>query len=89
MPNQEQTNKPSWIIRRKFFAYSVGFASLIIVYVAFRWDDLEIARELIAFATAIWLSVLGFYTTGATIEDINLYGKYKMNGDYYDQEYKS
>lgn len=86
MTEEQDRKMPSWKIRRKFFAYTIAFASAIIVYVAFRWDDMEIARELIAFATAVWLAVLGFYTTGATIEDINLYGKYRR-GDNYEHEY--
>jgi hypothetical protein len=49
------------------------------------WDDLIIARELIVMATALWLGVLGFYTTGATLEDIQLNGKYK---DYKGEEYE-
>ena len=79
--NRNEKN-PSWRIRRRFFAFTVGFAALMTVYVALRWDDLNIARELIVMATALWLGVLGFYTTGATLEDIQLYGKYK----YYEGE---
>ena len=82
MPNR--TN-PSWKVRRKFFAFTVGFSAIMTVYVALRWDDLNIARELIVMATALWLGVLGFYTTGATLEDIQLYGKYKYyEGEEYD-----
>jgi hypothetical protein len=73
--------QPSWRIRRRFFAYTIAFASSLIVYVIFRWEDLAIATELIAFAASVWLAVLGFYTTGATLEDINLYGKYKRIGE--------
>jgi hypothetical protein len=86
MSEEKNQGQPSWRIRRKFFGYTIAFASLMMVYVAFRWDDLEIARELIAFSTAVWLGVLGFYTTGATLEDINLYGKYRK-GENYEQEY--
>jgi len=68
---------PSWRIRRRFFGFTVGFAAALTLYVALRWDDLIIARELIVMATALWLGVLGFYTTGATLEDIQLHGKYK------------
>ena len=78
----ENNNKrPSWKIRRKFFAYTIFFASALIIYVVARWEDLAIATELIAFAGSVWLAVLGFYTTGATVEDINLYGKYKGTGE--------
>ena len=83
MENNRNGKSPSWKIRRRFFAYTIAFASVMMLYVAIRWDDLNIARELIAFSTAVWLAVLGFYTTGATLEDINLYGKYRR-GDYYD-----
>lgn len=85
MSEGRNEKSPSWKIRRRFFAYTIAFASAIMLYVAIRWDDLEIARELIAFSTAVWLAVLGFYTTGATLEDINLYGKYRRseeNDDY-------
>jgi hypothetical protein len=83
--NRNEKN-PSWRIRRRFFAFTVGFAALMTVYVALRWDDLNIARELIVMATALWLGVLGFYTTGATIEDVQLYGKYKYyEGENYDK----
>lgn len=82
MSEDRNKNMPSWRIRRRFFGYTIVFASLTMIYVAFRWDDLEIARELIAFSTAVWLAVLGFYTTGATIEDINLYGKYQRGEEY-------
>lgn len=76
---------PSWKVRRKFFAFTIGFAAAMTLYVALRWDDLIIARELIVMATALWLGVLGFYTTGATLEDIQLHGKYKAyEGEYYD-----
>jgi len=88
MENQENRNmgKPSWKVRRKFFAYTIGFASLVMVYVLLRWEDLMIANELIGFATAVWLAVLGFYTTGATYEDINIYRKNKEID--YEQEYR-
>ena len=76
---------PSWKIRRRFFAFTVGFSAALTLYVAFMWDDLIIARELIVMATALWLGVLGFYTTGATLEDIQLNGKYK---DYKGEEYE-
>ena len=82
MSTDRNGSTPSWRIRRRFFAYTIAFASLVMLYVAFRWDDLDIARELIAFSTAVWLAVLGFYTTGATLEDINLYGKYRRSEDY-------
>lgn len=82
MSEDRNQGQPSWKIRRIFFGYTIAFASLVMIYVAFRWDDLEIARELIAFSTAVWLAVLGFYTTGATLEDINLYGKYRKGEDY-------
>ncbi len=86
MENDKNGKSPSWRVRRRFFAYTIGFASFTMVYVAFRWEDLGIATELIAFSTAVWLGVLGFYTTGATLEDINLYGKYRK-GENYEQEY--
>jgi hypothetical protein len=82
MSTDRNGSTPSWRIRRRFFAYTIGFASLMMLYVALRWDDLNIARELIAFSTAVWLAVLGFYTTGATLEDINLYGKYRRSEEY-------
>lgn len=82
MSEHRNGKSPSWKIRRRFFAYTIAFASVMMLYVAFRWDDLNIARELIAFSTAVWLAVLGFYTTGATLEDINLYGKYRRGEEY-------
>jgi hypothetical protein len=87
MSEDGNLNLPSWRIRRRFFAYTIAFASIIMLYVAFRWDDLNIARELIAFSTAVWLAVLGFYTTGATLEDINLYGKYRRSENYESTEH--
>ena len=45
-----------------------------------------IANELIGFVTAVWLAVLGFYTTGATYEDITIYRKNKEID--YEQEYR-
>ena len=79
--------QPSWKIRRRFFAYTIFFASALIIYVIARWEDLAIATELIAFAGSVWLAVLGFYTTGATLEDINLYGKYRRKGEINESEY--
>jgi hypothetical protein len=84
--SRDDSSHPSWRVRRKFFAFTVCFAALMTVYVAFRWEDLSIARELIVMATALWLGVLGFYTTGATLEDINLYGKYKLYKGDNDEE---
>lgn len=84
----EDPARPSWKIRRKFFAYTIAFASALIIYVLIRWEDLAIATELIAFAGSVWLAVLGFYTTGATIEDVNLYGKYKNYSKESNDEYE-
>jgi len=85
MAASDNPNKPSWKIRRKFFAYTIVFSSLIILYVALRWEDLAIATELIVFATSLWLAVLGFYTTGATYEDVKLFKSYKEID--YEKEY--
>lgn len=85
MAGNDNPNKPSWKIRRKFFAYTIAFSSLIISYVVFRWEDLAIATELIVFATSLWLAVLGFYTTGATYEDVKLFRNYKETD--YEQQY--
>lgn len=86
MIESRNENKPSWRVRRRFFAYTIAFASSVMVYVMIRWDDILIATELIAFSTAVWLAVLGFYTTGATYEDIKLFRKNKETD--YDEEYK-
>lgn len=56
------------------------------IYVIIRWDDLLIATELISFATAVWLAVLGFYTTGATYEDVTILRRNKETS--YEQEYR-
>jgi len=85
MAEDRNEGKPSWKIRRKFFAYTIGFASFIMLYVILRWEDLMIANELIGFATAVWLAVLGFYTSGATYEDVRLYTKNKEID--YEREY--
>lgn len=86
MTEDGNSGKPSWKVRRKLFGYTIGFASFIMIYVIIKWEDLLIATELIAFATAVWLAVLGFYTTGATYEDIKLFRKNKETD--YDEEYE-
>lgn len=85
MAEDRNEGKPSWKIRRKFFAYTIGFASFVMLYVVIRWEDLLIATELIGFATAVWLAVLGFYTTGATYEDISIL---RRNKEVRYEEYK-
>ena len=86
MAEDRNEGKPSWKVRRKFFGYTIGFASFVMIYVIIRWDDLLIATELISFATSVWLAVLGFYTTGATYEDITILKRSKETN--YEQEYK-
>lgn len=86
MAEDRNEGKPSWKIRRKFFAYTIGFASFVMLYVLIRWEDLLIANELISFATAVWLAVLGFYTTGATYEDVTTFRRNKEIN--YEQEYR-
>ena len=86
MAEDRNEGKPSWKVRRKFFGYTIGFASFVMIYVIIRWDDLLIATELISFATAVWLAVLGFYTTGATYEDVTILRRNKETN--YEQEYK-
>ena len=70
---QDQFTKPSWRIRRRFFLFTVAFSAATIIYVAYKWQDLKIATELIVMATSLWLGVLAFYTAGATLEDIKLF----------------
>lgn len=72
---------PSWKHRRRFFYFTVAFAALLTVYVAVRWDDLDIAAELITLAGSLWLGVLGFYTTGAVYEDVKLWRHTRPTGD--------
>ena len=64
---------PSWKMRRRAVFTSLLFGFVLLLYVAFRWEDLRIAEVLAVGAFAMIGTVVSAYIAGATIEDIKLY----------------
>lgn len=61
------------------------FGAAIVVYVAIRWDDLRIAETLALGGFGLIAAAVGFYTGGATYEDVKLHrrlsdGRYDDHG---------
>lgn len=76
---------PSWRIRRRAIFGSMLFGAGIVVYVALRWDDFRIAETLALGGFGLIAAAVGFYTGGATYEDVKLYGRLTDDGhnDHY------
>lgn len=79
MPNQ---SKPSWKFRRRALFASMVFGAVIVVYVAFRWEDLRIAETLALGGFGLIAAALATYTGGATYEDVRLHGRSETDDDH-------
>ena len=51
------------------------FGAAVVTYVALRWDDIRIAETLALGGFGLIAAAVGFYTGGATYEDVRLHGR--------------
>jgi len=64
---------PSWKFRRRAVFMSLIFAGAVIAYVAFRWEDTQIAQTLVLGAFALIGAIVAAYIGGATYQDVKLW----------------
>lgn len=78
MPKQD-LSQPSWKFRRRAIFGSLIFSALIILYVAFRWDDTQIGDTLALGAFGLMGAIVASYIGGATYQDVKLYRQISLN----------
>jgi peptidoglycan/LPS O-acetylase OafA/YrhL len=73
--------KPSWKLRRRAVFGSLVFGAFIVLYVALRWDDKQIAETLALGGFGLMGSVVAAYIGGATYEDVRLHRSNRHDDD--------
>jgi hypothetical protein len=61
--------RPSWKYRRRAVLASMVFGMFIVTWVAFKWDDLQIAGTLALGGFGLIGTVVSAYIGGAVVDD--------------------
>lgn len=75
MSQQESQPGPSWKLRRRAVFFSMLFGAAIIAYVAWKWEDMQIAETLALGGFGLIGTVVAAYIGGAAYEDTKLFPK--------------